>query len=50
MLTVSGSLPEAIVGGLQQLTAERVYLETSYLDDDLRIARGPSRELYVLSK
>ena len=49
-LTLSGELPPPVVSALQALTAERVYLETSYLDADLRIARGPNRELYVLSK
>ena len=44
------SLPDPIISQLQSLLANRVYLETTYLDDDFRIARGPGRELYVLSK
>jgi len=43
-------LPAAAVDALEKGFAERVYLETTYLDPGLRIARGPSRELYVLSK
>lgn len=44
------ALPGLVVEALQSLTAERVFLETTFLDADLRIARGPQRELYVLSK
>lgn len=44
------SLPDAIASPLQDALAERVYLETTFLDEDMRIARGPGRELYVLSK
>ena len=47
---ISGRLPASVVQGLQSLIGERVYLETTYLDDDFRIARGPGQELYVLSK
>ena len=43
-------LPSAIVDALRGLIGERVFLETTYLDRDIRVARGPSRELYVLSK
>jgi len=39
-----------VIDGLQNLFGERVFLETTFLDGDLRVARGPSRELYVLSK
>eukprot|EP00310_Coccolithus_braarudii_P019537 CAMPEP_0183355246 /NCGR_PEP_ID=MMETSP0164_2-20130417/39595_1 /TAXON_ID=221442 /ORGANISM="Coccolithus pelagicus ssp braarudi, Strain PLY182g" /LENGTH=267 /DNA_ID=CAMNT_0025528289 /DNA_START=7 /DNA_END=810 /DNA_ORIENTATION=+ len=47
---LSAALPRQLVERLQELTADRVFLETTYLDGDLRVARGPSRELYVLSK
>ena len=47
---LSGRAPDPIVSGLQQLVGERIYLETTYLDDDLRVARGPGQELYILSK
>ena len=43
-------LPDALIEQVQGLFAERVYLETTYLDEDMRIGRGPGRELYVLSK
>ena len=43
-------LPDGIIEQVQQLFGERVYLETTYLDEDMRIGRGPGRELYVLSK
>jgi hypothetical protein len=47
---LQGRLPTAVIDGLQNLFGERVFLETTFLDGDLRVARGPSRELYVLSK
>ena len=47
---VGGALPDPIVSQLQGLLGERVYLETTYLDADMRVGRGPGRELYVLSK
>ena len=47
---VGGALPDLLVERLQELLGERVYLETTYLDEDLRIGRGPGKELYVLSK
>jgi len=51
LLPAAGAtLPNALIERVQTLFAERVYLETTYLDADLRISRGPGRELYVLSK
>ena len=47
---VGATLPRAAIQGLQRLIGNAIYLETSYLDEDFRIARGPGRELYVLSK
>ena len=47
---VGGALPESLIERVQTLFADRVYLETTFLDDDLRISRGPNCELYVLSK
>ena len=47
---LGGALPDPIVSQLQGLLGERVFLETTYLDDDMRVGRGPGRELYVLSK
>ena len=44
------ALPSPVQSWLQGLVGERVFLETSFLDEDLRIGRGPGRELYVLSK
>ena len=41
---------ERVIEALEGLLGERVFLETTYLDADLRVARGPGRELYVLSK
>ena len=43
-------MPALAVDALQRLAESAVYLETTFLDDDLRIARGPRRELYVLSR
>ena len=45
-----GSVADQIITGIEGIIGQRVYLETTYLDDDMRIARGPQRELYVLSK
>ena len=47
---VSGRLPQLAISALQDLVGERVFLDTTYLDEDLRIARGPGQELYILSK
>lgn len=47
---IGGRLPTGITQMLQAVVGERIYLETTYLDEDLRIARGPGRELYILSK
>jgi len=47
---LSAVLPAAAVDALRGLIGERVFLETTYLDADMRVARGPSKELYVLSK
>ena len=38
------------VVSVQSLTEGAVYLETSYLDDEVRVARGPGREIYLLSR
>jgi hypothetical protein len=48
--SVSGRLPDPVVEYLETLLDGRVYLETTYLDKDFRIARGPGRELYILSR
>jgi len=47
---LAAGLPAPTVTALEGLLNERVYLETTFLDADLRIARGPGRELYVLSR
>lgn len=50
---IGGGLPEAAIGALQEALGalgEPIYLETTYLDENMRIGRGPRRELYVLSK
>mmetsp|Transcript_15123 Transcript_15123/g.49323 ORF Transcript_15123/g.49323 Transcript_15123/m.49323 type:complete len:251 (-) Transcript_15123:109-861(-) len=47
---LAAGLPGPAVDALRGLVGERVFLQTSYLDADMRVARGPSRELYVLSK
>ena len=51
---LGGALPpsvaDQIIEGVQGIIGERVFLETTYLDETMRIARGPQRELYVLSK
>jgi hypothetical protein len=47
---VEARLPDTVVEALEQLLDGRVYLETTYLDEDFRIARGPGRELYILSR
>jgi len=47
---LEGKLPEPAIQQIQNLFGDRVYLETTYLDEDLRIGRGPGNELYVLSK
>ena len=47
---VGAVLPDALISQVQELFGERVFLETTYLDEDLRVGRGPNRELYVLSK
>jgi len=49
-LKLEGGLPQPAVEALQRLTENNVYLETTYLDDDLRVARGPQGEIYVLSR
>lgn len=49
-LKLEGGLPQPAVEALQRLTENAVYLETTYLDEDLRVARGPSGEIYVLSR
>uniref|UniRef100_A0A7S4FAD9 Plastid lipid-associated protein/fibrillin conserved domain-containing protein n=1 Tax=Chrysotila carterae TaxID=13221 RepID=A0A7S4FAD9_CHRCT len=47
---LEASLPQELIERLQELAAERVYLDTTYLDKDLRVIRGPTQEIYVLSK
>lgn len=47
---VGGVLPDALITQVQQAFGERVFLQTTYLDEDFRVARGPGKELYVLSK
>lgn len=47
---LSGRLPPPLVSLIEEATRERVYLETTFLDESLRVARGPGRELYVLSR
>jgi hypothetical protein len=47
---LAAGLPGPAVDALRGLVGERIFLETSYLDADMRVARGPGRELYVLSK
>jgi hypothetical protein len=47
---LGASLPKPLVEWLQDLVGEAVYLETTYLDEDMRVARGPGQELYILSK
>ena len=47
---LEAGLPQVAVEALQRLTKDVVYLETTYLDEDLRIARGPNREIYALSR
>jgi hypothetical protein len=47
---IGGSLPAPMVSWIQRAFGDRVFLETTYLDEDLRIGRGPGKELYVLSK
>jgi len=41
---------DPIIEAVRGIIGERVFLETTYLDEDMRIARGPQKELYVLSK
>jgi len=45
-----GAVADPLIEAVTAVIGERVFLETTYLDADLRIARGPQRELYVLSK
>ncbi|KAL1522911.1 hypothetical protein AB1Y20_017876 [Prymnesium parvum] len=47
---VASTLPSPLIDALQELVRGRIYLETTYLDEDVRVARGPNRELYVLSR
>lgn len=47
---LGASLPQPLIEGLQDIVGEAVYLETTYLDEDIRVARGPGQELYILSK
>ena len=48
--SLPGAMADPIIEGVQGIIGERVFLETTYLDADMRVARGPQRELYVLSK
>ena len=43
-------LPPPLAARVEELLDGRVFLETTYLDDTLRVARGPGRELWVLCK
>ena len=43
-------LPPPLAERVEELLDGRVFLETTYLDDTLRVARGPGRELWVLCK
>ena len=43
-------LPDALIEQVQGLFAERVYLETTYLDEDMRIGRGPGLARLGLAK
>lgn len=43
-------LPASLTGVLQPLLQERVFLETSFLDEDLRVARGPGSEIWALRR
>ena len=47
---LAGGLPQPAVEQLQRLTENAVYLETTYLDEEVRVARGPGKEIYVLSR
>ena len=47
---LAGGLPQPAVEQLQRLTEKAVYLETTYLDEEMRVARGPGKEIYVLSR
>jgi len=47
---LEAALPSAAVDALESLTSSAVYLETTYLDEELRVARGPGGEIYVLAR
>lgn len=47
---LEAALPSAAVDALESLTSSAVYLETTYLDEGLRVARGPGGEIYVLAR
>ena len=47
---LSAELPAPLQEALQDLTADLVFLETSFLDGDFRVARGPGKEVWVLGK
>ena len=49
-VALPGSVADPIIEAVRGIIGERVFLETTYLDDDMRIARGPQKELYVLSR
>eukprot|EP00316_Scyphosphaera_apsteinii_P012580 CAMPEP_0119324618 /NCGR_PEP_ID=MMETSP1333-20130426/63746_1 /TAXON_ID=418940 /ORGANISM="Scyphosphaera apsteinii, Strain RCC1455" /LENGTH=218 /DNA_ID=CAMNT_0007332373 /DNA_START=110 /DNA_END=766 /DNA_ORIENTATION=+ len=47
---IGGELPLPVVQALQGVIGDRVFLDTTFLDEDLRVARGPGQEIWVLSR